>query len=50
MHAMFSKWAPPMERSKMVTSVYAGARALFAITCLLLIVDYLLSKQVSRDI
>lgn len=26
MHAMLSKWAPPLERSKMVTSVYAGAQ------------------------
>jgi len=26
MHAMLSTWAPPLERSKMVTSVYAGAQ------------------------
>lgn len=26
MHAMLSKWAPPQERSKMVTCVYAGAQ------------------------
>jgi len=25
MHAMLSKWAPPMERSKMATTIYAGA-------------------------
>lgn len=30
MHAMLSKWAPPLERSKMVTSVYAGRTSFYA--------------------
>jgi len=29
MHAMLSKWAPPQERSKMVTCVYAGNAIVF---------------------